>query len=104
MTTARARRLDPNVSVKLTQMGLDVDPLVCRTNLSRVLAKARSVGAFVRVDMEDHTRTDATLRLAGELRAAFPEVGVVIQSYLRRSEADVEALIAAATRVRLCKG
>jgi proline dehydrogenase len=99
-----ARGLDANASLKLTQMGLDVDPGFCRSNLSRVLAKARSVGAFVRVDMEDHTRTDATLRLVGELRASFPEVGVVIQSYLRRSEADVEALIAAGTRVRLCKG
>jgi proline dehydrogenase len=99
-----ARALDANVSLKLTQMGLDVDPGFCRANLSRVLAKAAESKAFVRVDMEDHTRTDATLRLVRELRGTFPEVGVVIQSYLRRSADDVEALIADGTRVRLCKG
>jgi proline dehydrogenase len=99
-----ARGLDANVSLKLTQMGLDVDAGFCRANLSRVLARAAESGAFVRVDMEDHTRTDATLRLVRELRGSFPEVGVVIQSYLRRSADDVEALIADGTRVRLCKG
>jgi proline dehydrogenase len=95
---------DGNVSLKLTQMGLDIDPGLCRRNLVRVLDRAQATGAFVRIDMEDHTRTDATLALTRELRATYPEVGVVIQSYLRRSAADVEALIAERTRVRLCKG
>ncbi len=98
------RRLDANVSLKLTQMGLDVDEALCRANLRRVLDKAAESGAFVRIDMEDHTRTDATLALARGLHESYPDVGVVIQSYLRRSAADVEALIAEGIRVRLCKG
>jgi proline dehydrogenase len=98
------RGLDGNVSLKLTQMGLDVDPSFCRSNLGRVLARAAGSGAFIRIDMEDHTRTDATLALARDMRRTYPEIGVVIQSYLRRSAADVEALIAERMRVRLCKG
>ncbi|MDQ3778690.1 MAG: proline dehydrogenase family protein [Actinomycetota bacterium] len=98
------RGLDGNVSLKLTQMGLDLDSSFCRSNLGRVLARAAESRAFVRIDMEDHTRTDATLALAREMRATYPEVGVVIQSYLRRSATDVEALIAEGMRVRLCKG
>ena len=67
-------------------------------------ATAQALGAFVRVDMEDHALTEATLELVRDLRATTPEVGVVIQSYLHRSAADVERLIAEGTRVRLCKG
>jgi proline dehydrogenase len=95
---------DGNVSLKLTQMGLDIDAAFCRDNVRRVLERAAKTGAFVRIDMEDHTRTDATLAIARELRANHPELGVVIQSYLRRSAADVELLIRERTRVRLCKG
>lgn len=98
------RGLDGNVSLKLTQMGLDVDPALCRENVARIAAKAAEVGAFVRVDMEDSPKTEATLALVRELRATMPEVGAVIQSYLRRSADDVERLIAEGTRVRLCKG
>ena len=104
LTALADRGLDRNVSLKLTQMGLDVDRAFCRANLVRVLGLASESDAFVRVDMEDHTHTDATLELVRELRPTFPAVGVVIQSYLRRSAADVEALIAEGTRVRLCKG
>jgi proline dehydrogenase len=99
-----ARGLDGNVSLKLSQMGMNVDPALCRENLALVAAKAAAVGAFVRVDMEDHTRTDTTLAIVREQRAFTPEVGTVIQSYLRRSAADVDRLIAEGTRVRLCKG
>jgi proline dehydrogenase len=99
--------LDLNVSLKLSQMGLGIDPAAARDNLARVLLAAASVGAFVRIDMEDHTTTDATLDLWGQLRpvmAGSGDVGVVIQAALRRSEADIEALIADHARVRLCKG
>lgn len=98
------RGLDLNVSLKLTQMGLEVDPAVCRQNLERILERAAALGAFVRVDMEDHTRTEATLALVRDLRAVYPETGVVVQASLRRSADDVERLITAGTRVRLCKG
>ncbi|MFI5261369.1 MAG: proline dehydrogenase family protein [Candidatus Limnocylindrales bacterium] len=99
-----ARGLEGNVSLKLTQMGLDIDASVCRASLERVLAAASATGAFVRVDMEDHARTDATLGLVRELRPTYPQVGVVVQAYLRRSADDVSGLIASGTRVRLCKG
>jgi proline dehydrogenase len=98
------RGLEANVSLKLTQMGLEVDPDFCRRNVARVVARAREIAAFVRVDMEDHTKTDATLEICRELHAGYPEVGAVIQSYLRRSAADVERLIDEQIRVRLCKG
>jgi proline dehydrogenase len=96
--------LDGNVSLKLTQMGLDIGQDVCRANVERVFRKAAELGAFVRVDMEDHSKTDATLALWRDLRPANPSSGVVIQAALRRSAEDVEALIAEGARVRLCKG
>jgi proline dehydrogenase len=101
--------LDRNVSLKLSQMGLRISPEPCRENVERVVRRARSLDGFVRIDMEDHTTTDATLELARALRAGargdeVGDVGVVIQAALRRSAADVERLIADGTRVRLCKG
>ncbi len=98
------RDLEANVSLKLTQMGLDIDRDFCRENVGRVVERARQLGAFVRVDMEDHTKTDATLEIARALHERYADVGVVIQSYLRRSAADVEQLIGDRVRVRLCKG
>jgi proline dehydrogenase len=102
-----ARGLDRNVSVKLSQMGLGLDPAVCRANLTRILERAAATDAFVRFDMEAHATTDATLALWRELRplnAGRGDSGVVIQAALRRSAADVEALIAESARIRLCKG
>ncbi|MEP7360484.1 MAG: proline dehydrogenase family protein [Chloroflexota bacterium] len=96
--------LEANVSVKLTQMGLDIDRDFCVQNVGRIVAKAREVGAFVRIDMEDHTKTSTTLDIVRELRTGYPEVGAVIQSYLRRSAGDIEAVVADGIRVRLCKG
>jgi proline dehydrogenase len=99
-----ARGIDGNVSLKLTQMGLDLGHDVCRANVERVFRKAADTHAFVRVDMEDHTKTDATLGIWRELRSIDPASGVVIQAALRRSDADIETLIAEGARVRLCKG
>jgi proline dehydrogenase len=96
--------LDRNVSLKLTQMGLDLDRHGCLANVGRVVERASALEAFVRVDMEDHTRTDQTLEIIGQLHRRYRGVGAVIQSYLRRSEADVDDLIRAGIRVRLCKG
>ena len=98
------RGLDPNVSLKLTQMGLEIGPEVARANVMRIVEAVRDVGGFMRFDMEDHTQTDATLEIWRAAHDAYPQVGVVIQSALRRSSADVDALIAADGRVRLCKG
>ncbi len=98
------RGLEANVSLKPTQMGLDIDPDFCRENIGRVVARAREIGAFVRVDMEDHTKTDTTLEIGRALHEQWHDVGVVIQSYLRRSSDDIDRLIESQTRVRLCKG
>ena len=96
--------LEANVSLKLTQMGLEIDRDFCLQNVGRVVEKARQIGAFVRIDMEDHSKTDVTLQMVRELHARHPEVGAVIQSYLRRSESDIADLVEQRIRVRLCKG
>lgn len=98
------RGLEANVSVKLTQMGLAIDRDFCVANVRRIVDRARSMGAFVRIDMEDHTKTSKTLEIVRELHAYYQGVGAVIQSYLRRSADDVAALNAEGIRVRLCKG
>ena len=97
-------RLDANVSLKLTQMGLDIDRDFCFENVGRVVDRAREIGAFVRIDMEDHTKTQITLDFVRELHDIHHDVGAVIQSYLRRSADDMEGLINDQIRVRLCKG
>ena len=102
-----ANSLDLNVSLKLSQMGLALGRELARENLARVLTAAAAAGAFVRIDMEDHTTVDATLALWRELRpvmAGSGECGVVLQSALRRTPADAEQLIAEGARIRLCKG
>ncbi len=107
LDTLAAEGLELNVSLKLSQMGLGLGIGMARENLARVLAAAADHGAFVRIDMEDHTTTDATLDLWRTLRPAMAgsgDVGVVLQSALRRTDADVEALIAEGARIRLCKG
>ena len=99
-----SRGLDVNVSLKLTQMGLEIGPELCRANVMRVVAAAGAVDGFVRFDMEDHTRTDVTLEIWRTVHERYQQVGVVIQSALRRSSADVDAITAVGGRVRLCKG
>jgi proline dehydrogenase len=97
--------LDANVSVKLTALGLKVDLDLCRSLLATVVADAAARGIFVRIDMEDSTCTDDTFVLYRELREARRDnVGVVLQSCLRRTLADVEALAELRPSVRLCKG
>jgi proline dehydrogenase len=98
------RGLDVNVSLKLTQMGLDCDPDLCRRNVIRIGHAVQPYGGFVRIDMEDHTKTDATLDVWQAAHDAYPGTGIVIQSALKRSAADVERVIAEDGRIRLCKG
>jgi proline dehydrogenase len=98
--------VEVNVSVKLTQMGLDIDPDLCAANLTRILEKAKTVGGFVRLDMEGSDYTQRTLDFfKARLFERFGAYcGVVIQAMLRRSAADVMDLTALRARVRLCKG
>jgi proline dehydrogenase len=95
-----------NVSVKLTQMGLDIDEQLCIRNMRAIIGKAKQYDSFVRIDMEQSTYTARTLALFTDV--LYPEfgnaVGVVLQSYLRRTAADVDAMIALGARLRLCKG
>ena len=97
--------LDSNVSVKLTGLGLKLGYDLCRENLSTVVADAGSRRNFVRIDMEDSSTTDDTLRLYRELRdAGHDNVGVVLQAMLRRTQADIVGLAELKPSVRLCKG
>lgn len=99
-------RANANVSVKLTQMGLDIDEQLCISNMRAIIGKAKQFDAFVRIDMEQSSYTAKTLQLFKDV--FYPEfgnaVGVVLQSYLRRTAADVDDMIRLGARVRLCKG
>jgi proline dehydrogenase len=98
--------VDTNVSVKLTQMGFDINENLCLANMSAILERAKALGTFVRIDMESSAYTQRTLDFfANRLFDRYGgQTGVVIQSCLRRSEQDVERLIEMRARVRLCKG
>jgi proline dehydrogenase len=95
-----------NISLKLTQLGLAIDEDLCAENLAAIVRGAGENGIFVRIDMEDSPWVDATFRLYRRMRSqeGLENVGVVIQSYLYRSEEDVRNLLQDKTRIRLCKG
>jgi proline dehydrogenase len=96
--------LDANVSIKLTLLGLKIDEGFCRDNVERIAAAARERGNFVRIDMEDHSCTDATLRIYREVQARHGNLGVVLQAYMRRTLKDIGELPREGANVRLCKG
>jgi len=95
------------VSVKPTAVGLGLPEHGEKTaaeNIARICAAAKAAGTTVTIDMEDHTRVEPTLRLLAEIRKDYPDLGCVLQSYLRRTPGDCEALAVPGSRVRLCKG
>jgi proline dehydrogenase len=98
--------VDSNVSLKLTQMGLDIDEELCLGNVTRILQRAKELDNFVRLDMESTAYTDRTLDMFRTLwkDKGFRNVGVVLQAYLYRTEADVREMNTLGARVRLCKG
>jgi proline dehydrogenase len=96
--------IEGGVSLKLTQFGLDLSYDQCLANVEQLVSRAAELGNFVRVDMESSGYTDRTLDLVHTLHARHGAVGVVIQSYLYRSKADIEKLTAGKIGVRLCKG
>jgi proline dehydrogenase len=105
MKAAAAAGISRNVSVKLTQIGLDIDRATCIDNLRRVLEAAREVGGFVRIDMEDSSYTSDTLDAFETLwKIGYTNMGVVIQSCLRRSPEDVRRMNRLGARIRLVKG
>ncbi|KAA6461760.1 proline dehydrogenase [Acidobacteria bacterium AB60] len=102
-----ARKLNANVSVKLTQMGLGLSREIAESIAQNLTEHARSAGTFVRIDMEDSTLTQVTLDIVRRIHAQpglRGTIGTVIQAYLYRSQADVEQLLAEGIRIRLCKG
>ena len=103
---AAAGGIEVNVSVKLTQMGFDIDEALCLRNMQEILTRASQLNGFVRLDMESSDYTQRTLDFfAGKLHPTFGNhCGVVIQSALRRSESDIDKLVQMGARVRLCKG
>jgi proline dehydrogenase len=96
--------INSNVSVKLTQLGLDVSRELCYENTRQIVENASNHTNFVRIDMEDSTKTGPTIDVFKRLRDNFDNVGIVIQSYLYRSENDLRDLLSIGARVRLCKG
>jgi proline dehydrogenase len=100
----RKAQLQSNVSIKLTQMGLDISRHLCYSNLVRICQKAIECENTVRIDMEGSQYTEKTLALFSDLFQSYKNVGIVIQAYLHRSRQDLEQLIQMGARVRLCKG
>lgn len=96
--------LDANVSIKLTLLGLKIDEAFCRENVRRIAAAAAASSNFVRIDMEDSSCTDATLRIYRAVHAEYGNLGVVFQAYMRRTLADIGELPDDKPNVRLCKG
>lgn len=99
-------RIRSNVSIKLTQFGLDLDPELAYKNARRVVVDAQQRGNFVRVDMESSAVTQTTIDIFKRLRSEFGlnDVGIVLQSYLRRTYEDAQELVKLPARIRICKG
>ena len=103
--TIEEEGLDANVSIKPTMLGLKIDEATCAENVKRIAARAEERGNFLRIDMEDYTTTDATLRIYKEMHARRgSHVGVVLQAYMRRNNADIAALLELKPNIRMCKG
>jgi proline dehydrogenase len=100
-----AKKLNANVSLKLSQMGMDIRPALAEEIVGAIVSQAVGVGSFVRIDMEGSGYTEATIAMTERLHARFPgSVGTVLQAYLYRTEGDAERLLGQGIRIRLCKG
>ncbi len=97
-------KLDANVSLKLTQLGLDLSELLCEELIEKIVAYATGMGNFVRIDMEGSAYTQRTVEITKRVRSKYAGTGTVMQSYLYRTEKDIEDLLQAGCRMRLCKG
>ena len=104
LSAIHEKDIQGNVSLKLTQFGLDLSGEVCCANVSQLVEKAAGLNGFVRIDMESSDYTGRTLQLVCDLHDKYRAVGTVIQAYLYRSKGDIEMLNERGIRVRLCKG
>lgn len=100
----RGRDNVASISLKPTQVGLSIAGDLARENIARIAERARDLGNFVRIDMEDSSTTEATIEVYKSLRPRFPDLGAVVQAYLYRTEQDVRAINAIGGKLRLCKG
>ncbi len=96
--------VDSHVSLKLTQMGLDIDTEYCHQNVEKIVGQAKVLGNFVRIDMEGTPHTERTLDIFYRLRQKYDNVGIVVQAYLFRTEKDVRDLNRIQAKIRICKG
>ncbi len=96
--------IDSNLSVKLSQLGLNIDAEFCFAQISEICGKAAESGIFIRIDMEDSSLTEKTLEIFKRLRKEYSNVGIVVQAYLKRTSVDVDELNAIPANYRLCKG
>ncbi|MEO8447872.1 MAG: proline dehydrogenase family protein [bacterium] len=96
--------LDCNLSIKLTMLGLQIDYNFCLDMVKEIIDKAKSINSFVRIDMEDSSVTESTIRIFEDVKKIHDNVGIVIQAYLRRSEKDVLRLTDIGANFRICKG
>ena len=96
--------LDCNLSIKLTMLGLNIDREFCRDQVTEILERAKSINRFVRIDMEDSSVTESTIKIFEDSKKRFDNVGIVIQAYLRRSEEDILRLTEIGANFRICKG
>lgn len=104
LDTIEQNKLNANLSLKPTQLGLGIDPEFCFVQLSEILDRAKKYNNFVRIDMEDSPFTDLTIDLYKKLRQKYDNVGIVIQAYLKRTFVDVQTPSMNGTNYRLCKG
>ncbi|MCF8412797.1 MAG: proline dehydrogenase family protein [Melioribacteraceae bacterium] len=100
----KTHKLDSNLSIKPTQLGLAIDEDYCYFQLKEIVEKAKSYNNFVRIDMEDSSLTDKTIKLFNRINKDFDNVGIVLQAYLKRTADDVDKLNPQNTDYRLCKG
>ncbi|MDP2600186.1 MAG: proline dehydrogenase family protein [Deltaproteobacteria bacterium] len=104
LKTLKKEGLDRNISIKLTQIGLEMDENFAKENFTKIAAAAKATNGFVRVDMEGSPYTEQTLKLTAEVHKNYPHVGVVLQSMLRRTPEDALCMLKEGIRVRLVKG
>jgi proline dehydrogenase len=104
LATIEREKVDANVSIKPTMLGLKIDEALCFGHIKTIVERAASLDNFVRIDMEDHTCTDATLEIYRRIHAEVGHVGVVLQAYLHRTVDDINSLLPMQPNIRLCKG
>ncbi|MCA1839671.1 MAG: proline dehydrogenase family protein [Actinomycetota bacterium] len=99
-----SNQVDAHVSVKLTQLGLDLSVVGATKRMEKICAKASEIGTRVAIDMESHVYTDATIDVYRRLKASHPDTVLCLQAYLRRTSSDIESLLPIEPNIRLCKG